>query len=65
MSRYRSLCSGAWAVVGGRDIMRYHVISCRVDGVECEVGIWRYIILYHIISCVGIMSIYHTEIYYR
>ena len=52
---------GAWAVVGGDDIIWYHAISCRVGGVEFEVRIWRYIIIYHHISCVDIMSIYHQK----
>ena len=50
---------GAWAVVGGRhDIMWYHVISCRVEGVELEVRFWRYIIIYHHY----IMCPYHVHV---
>ena len=49
---------GAWAVVGGDDIMWYHSISCRVDDVEYDIWIWRYIIIYH----QYIMCRYHVHV---
>ena len=58
ISRYHSLCSGGLGRGRGHDIMWYHMISCRVDGVECEVRIWRYIMLYHYY----IMCRYHVPI---
>ena len=59
ISRDITVCGlGAWAVVGGDDIMWYHSISCRVDDVEYDIWIWRYIIIYH----QYIMCRYHVHV---
>ena len=52
---------GAWAVVGGMisyDIMRYHV-GWTAWSARFELGVISSYII--IISCVGIMSLYHQE----